>query len=412
MDRPVYIQASLAALALPVIARAWEGERQMGDGTGAQLAGENLGNRRHVCALFDSADDAYRILLPFVRDGARRGERTVHLINAADRRAHVQRYRAGGMPEGTSSPAWEVRTWEDSYPDLERFNSGAMLGLVRRLLAEGRRLGFPSTRLVLDMGWVRSTVPGADELVRYEARLDQLLRRGTDMVVCCYDQGRNSRGRIAQLLSVHSAAIIDGQLRVTSSPRGSSARERILDAASELFSEAGVRAVGVDTLVDVAAVAKATFYRHFPSKDDLVVAWLRDPRARWFDRVRKRAEQMASTSEELIPTFFEAVAEWLEAGDFRGCPYLNTPIELSDASHPARAVIRGYLQEIEDYLCEMLAAAGYHDAELMAAELQALLAGAISLGVARRSGASAMVARDAATRLLASVERDRVEKPA
>jgi AcrR family transcriptional regulator len=412
MDSPVYIQAPVAALALAAITRASESERQMGDGNSAQLAGEDLGNSRHICALIDKAGDGYRILLPFVRDGARGDERMLHLIDAADRRAHVQRYRAGGMPEGTSSPAWEVRTWEDSYDNDGRFNSRAVLSLVRRLLAEGRRLGSPSTRLVVDMGWVRSIVPGADELVRYEARLDQLLRRGPDLVVCCYDQGRNSPGRIAQLLSVHSAAIIDGQLRVTRSPQGSSARERILDAASELFSEAGVRAVGVDTLVDVAGVAKATFYRHFPSKDDLVVAWLRDPRARWFDRVRKRAEQTASTSEELIPTFFEAVAEWLEAGDFRGCPYLNTPIELSDTSHPARAVIRGYLQEIEDYLCEMLAAGGYHDAELMAAELQALLAGAISLGVARRSGASALVARDAATRLLASVERDRVEKPA
>lgn len=384
----------------------------MDDGTGVQLAGEDLGDRRHVCALFDTADEAYRILIPFVRDGARKGERTYHLIDAVDRRTHAKRYRAAGLPEGTSSPAWEVRTWEESYLGDGRFNSRAMLGFVRRALADGRRLGFPSTRLVADMGWARSNVPGVDELVRYEARVDQLLRRGQDLVVCCYDVGRHSRGLIAQLLSVHSAAIIDGELRITPSPRASSARERILDAASELFSEAGVRAVGVDTLIDVAGVAKATFYRHFPSKDDLVVAWLRDPRARWFDRVRKRAEQTATTPEELVPAFFEAVAEWLEAGDFRGCPYLNTPIEITDNAHPVRAVIRGYLQEVEDYLCEMLTAGGYHDTQLMAAEIQALLAGAISLGVARRTGASALVARDAAIRLLASVERDATDKSA
>lgn len=173
-----------------------------------------------------------------------------------------------------------------------------------------------------------------------------------------------------------------------------------------------MRAVGVDTLIDVAGVAKATFYRHFPSMDDLVVAWLRDPRARWFDRVRKQAEQAATTPEELVPAFFEAVAKWLEAGDFRGCRYLNTPIEITNNSHPARAVIRGYLQEIEDYLREMLTAGGYRDAALMVAEVQALLAGAISLGVARRTGASALVARDAAIRLLASVERDAVDKSA
>src|ERR1700694_4431274 len=77
-------------------------------------------------------------------------------------------------------------------------------------------------------------------------------------------------------------------------------RDRILAAASALFARNGIRAVGVDAIIAAAGVAKASFYRHFRSKDDLVVAWLRDGRARWLDRVRaESARRATSASDEL-----------------------------------------------------------------------------------------------------------------
>jgi AcrR family transcriptional regulator len=182
--------------------------------------------------------------------------------------------------------------------------------------------------------------------------------------------------------------------------RGPAPRDRILTAASRLFGEMGVRATGVDTLIESAGVAKGTFYRHFPSKDDLIVAWLEQEQTRWFDRIRADVEARTSKPEEVVPALFGAVIDWLQAGDFRGCPYLNTSVEIPDETHRAVPVVRSHLREIERYLQEAVAAAGNADSEHLGTELQTLLAGSISLGVAHRSKTFAVAARDAAIQLL------------
>jgi hypothetical protein len=110
------------------------------------------------------------------------------------------------------------------------------------------------------------------------------------------------------------------------------------------------------------------------------VAWLEDPRTRWFDRVRVTAEARATTPDELIPHLFEAVAEWLETDDFLGCPYLNSSVEISNPSHPADQTICDYLAEIGRYLEERVAAAGHPDPAALGQELHALPAGSIALG--------------------------------
>lgn len=183
-------------------------------------------------------------------------------------------------------------------------------------------------------------------------------------------------------------------------PERESARDRLLTAASQLFHDVGVQAAGVDALIAAAGVAKATFYRHFPSEDDLVVAWLRDPRTRWFERIRAQAEERSTTPDDRIPRLFEAVADWLDEGNYRGCPYLNSSVEITDATHPARQVITDYLQEIEDHLTGLAADAGHRDPRRFGAELQTLLAGSIALGVARRIGSPALLARDVALTML------------
>ena len=182
--------------------------------------------------------------------------------------------------------------------------------------------------------------------------------------------------------------------------RGPRPRDRILAAASRLFAEVGVRATGVDSLIDTAGVAKATFYRHFPSKDDLIVAWLEDEQTWWFDQMRAQVEARTSKPGEIVPELFGAVIAWLEAGDYRGCPYLNTSVEFPDSTHRAVPVVRSHLREIERYLQETVSAAGHDDADRLGTELQTLLAGSISLGVAHRTNTFAVAARDAAMRLL------------
>jgi hypothetical protein len=112
------------------------------------------------------------------------------------------------------------------------------------------------------------------------------------------------------------------------------------------------------------------------------------------------ADSRATTPSEVIPRFFDAVADWLETDDFIGCPYLNTSVEISDPGHPATQAVREALAEIGAYLEESVAAAGHDDAARLGRELHALLAGAISLGVANRTSSFVMSARDAALQLL------------
>ena len=225
-----------------------------------------------------------------------------------------------------------------------------------------------------------------------------------DVVICTYDLNHHSARTIADVIATHPVAVVGGVLRTNRGPGRAAARERLLAAAATLFQEHGIQATGVDAIIEEAGVAKSTFYRHFPSKDDLIVAWLRDPRARWFERVRARAQASGTGPRDEILLFFEATANWLEAEGYRGCPYLNTTVEIADPAHPARLVIRETLDEIAAYLRGLLTAAGYRDAELMAMELQALLAGAISLAVARHTVTDALAAKEAARHVLAATE--------
>jgi AcrR family transcriptional regulator len=181
---------------------------------------------------------------------------------------------------------------------------------------------------------------------------------------------------------------------------GPDPRDRILAAASVLFTRQGIARTGVDSLIARAGVAKATFYRHFPAKEDLVVTWLRDPRTRWFDRVRTLADSEIAKPADRIPALFEAAAQWLEAGDYRGCPYLNTVVELVDPNRPPGRAIREYLAEIGAYIEQQVALAGHPEPARMGRELHTLLAGSIALGVANRTSAHALAGRDAAVKLL------------
>ena len=366
-----------------------------------QIAGGELRDHRHVCGVFDGPEAAYRTLLPFILDGFEDGHRAFHIVDPAERSAHIERLANAGIDVGEAAGAsqLQVETWDSVYLRGGRFDRVATVSLILDALAEGRELGFPITRLIGFMGWTYPAAATAWDLASYESQVEAALRGMPDPVVCVYDLERIPSSLLIQMLGLHALGIVDGGLRRTAGVPFSP-RDRILEAASELFAGRRINSTGVDTLIERAGVAKATFYRHFPSKDALVTAWLLDWRARWIDRARPKAEAAAASPGELIPTFFEVVGEWLESEDFVGCPYLNTAVEIVDPAHPARQVVRDHLSEVEAFLREALTAAGHPDAESLALELQALLAGGISLSVARRSTAPVLAARDAAVRLL------------
>ena len=135
------------------------------------------------------------------------------------------------------------------------------------------------------------------------------------------------------------------------------ARDRILASAYALFSRKGVRAVGVDEVIARAQVAKATLYRHFSSKDDLVLAFLQEREQLWTkDWVEAETRRRGGTAEEQLLAIFDLFDEWFQRDDFEGCSFINVLLEMNDrktsigrasAAHLAniRSIVRGLAEE-------------------------------------------------------------------
>ncbi|MEU8952883.1 helix-turn-helix domain-containing protein [Streptomyces sp. NPDC048518] len=153
-------------------------------------------------------------------------------------------------------------------------------------------------------------------------------------------------------------------------------RERILDAAEELFQGEGIRRVGVQAIAEKAETTKMAIYRHFETKDALVAEWLRIVAADYqaaFDRVE--AEHPGRPEEQILG-LARFIAEGLPGISYRGCPFINSLAELPDRAHPARQVIERHKALQTRRLVAMCAAAGLPDPGQAAAEITFALEGA------------------------------------
>jgi AcrR family transcriptional regulator len=153
--------------------------------------------------------------------------------------------------------------------------------------------------------------------------------------------------------------------------------ERILETAHELFSRRGIRDVGIDEIIERAGVAKATLYRHFASKDHLVVAFLERREQRWtVEFVEAEARRRGATPEEQLLAIFYAFDEWFRREDFEGCSFLNTLLEMGP-THPAGQASIHHLENIRSLVRHFAEGAGLPEAESFAESFQILMQGAI-----------------------------------
>lgn len=160
--------------------------------------------------------------------------------------------------------------------------------------------------------------------------------------------------------------------------RGTAVREKILATADALFYKEGVRAVGVDTIVERSAVAKTSLYRWFRTKDDLVAAFLeRRNVAFWSQWDRVAAAHAAAPRKEL-----EAQLGWITkhigSPGYRGCPFISTATEFPGPGHPSRTVCEANKQKLHDRLLSIATAAGAPHAERLASQLLLLVDGAFA----------------------------------
>ncbi|MBN1529804.1 MAG: TetR/AcrR family transcriptional regulator [Thermoleophilaceae bacterium] len=179
-----------------------------------------------------------------------------------------------------------------------------------------------------------------------------------------------------------------------------SGRERILDAAYPLFSRSGIRAVGVDRIVDAAGVAKMTLYRNFPSKDELALAYLDMREERWtrgwlWDEIRRRADMPG----DRLLAIFDVFGEWFEREDFEGCSFINILLEQDDAGDPVRVATVQHLANIRSLIQELASDAGIPDPDAFSRQWHILMKGSIvSAGEGDRDAARR--ARELGTLLL------------
>jgi DcmR-like sensory protein len=180
-----------------------------------EFAGGCLGKERHICAFFNSADEEYRSLLPFIKEGFERGERAVHIVDETLKDDHIGRLRSAGIDADSAAEAGqlEIRRWEEAYLRRDKFDQDAMLALIEEVLQTGSERGFPLTRLVAHMEWATLDRPGVEDLAEYETRLNYILPKYDDPVICTYDLARFSSRVAFDILRTHPVVIVGGVLQ-------------------------------------------------------------------------------------------------------------------------------------------------------------------------------------------------------
>ena len=179
-----------------------------------EIAGTTLGEQRHICAFFNSRDESYRVLLPFIKEGFDCGDRAFHVVDPALRDDHLHRLEDAAISTHSAQCAGQFRIgdWNEAYLAGGNFDQDRMLALLDAALNDSHDQ--PLVRLVCDMQWVLQDRPGTLALVEYESRFNTVLQPNRDVVVCCYDLAKFNAGLILDVLRTHPMVILGGVLQV------------------------------------------------------------------------------------------------------------------------------------------------------------------------------------------------------
>lgn len=167
-------------------------------------------------------------------------------------------------------------------------------------------------------------------------------------------------------------------LETTKSGGGRGARARIVEAAYDLFSRNGIQAVGIDAVISSSGVARQTLYRHFASKQDLVLAFLERRQQEWTIRwLEGEVTQRANDPKSRLLAIFDVFDAWFHREDFEGCSFINVMLEHPDPTDPVHRASVSYLAGIRGFLEGLAREAGIPDAQDFAREWHVLMKGSI-----------------------------------
>jgi AcrR family transcriptional regulator len=160
--------------------------------------------------------------------------------------------------------------------------------------------------------------------------------------------------------------------------RGVAVREKILSVADDLFYREGIRAVGVDTIVEKSDVAKTSLYRWFPGKDDLVAAFLEHRDERFWQQWNKTSHQHRGDPRDEIEAQLRWISRYAMSRQFRGCPFINAATEFPDPTHPGRAICVANKEKLHGRLADLARVLQVQEPELLADQLVLLIDGAFA----------------------------------
>ena len=189
-------------------------------------------------------------------------------------------------------------------------------------------------------------------------------------------------------------------------PAKEAMQERILDTAGRLFYGQGIRAVGVDTIAAEIGISKRTLYNYFPSKDDLIVAYL----SRHFIQPKTSDRPLL----EQILGLFDRLERWFASDTFRGCPFVNAIAELGDPAHPGAKIAVAYKEQRRLWLRDALTRLNVADPDRLATQVAILVEGAIVAALVRGDPRMASAAKAAVRVLLTAAgvpDPDAVPEP-
>jgi hypothetical protein len=185
------------------------------NGDSVQFAGSTLGQRRHICAFFNSIAEQHRVLGSFIKDGFDRGDKAFHLVDPEQREDHLRRLAAAGInvQEAMGTGQLEVRPWQDGPLRGGRFDQDTWVASFEQVLQSGPAAGYAQTRFLAQMEWALVDLPGVDDLIEFETRVNYVVPKYDDAVICAYDLSKFGASVVMDALRTHPVVIIGGLLQ-------------------------------------------------------------------------------------------------------------------------------------------------------------------------------------------------------
>jgi hypothetical protein len=179
------------------------------------FAGSHLDQTRHVCAFFNTADEEYRVLLPFIKDGFQCGHKAIHVVNPDQRQDHLQRLGTAGIDAAAAqqSGQLELRINKDVYLPDGRFDADRMIAAFEQLASGNAGEGYPLSRICCRMDWTVKDQSHVDDVIEFESRVNDVWRRHEDAVICTYYLGQFRGDEVVDVMRTHPMVIIGGLLQ-------------------------------------------------------------------------------------------------------------------------------------------------------------------------------------------------------